>query len=194
MSDLTESFAKMINSRSRLTEDIPQGDVSDEKYLTFFEMGEGEDGAEGEPGEMEEGTPVPSVGLAGAAYASACLANDMKHIHLHAVGEQFDRVHELAGGYYDQAGEDTDLLAEMALECGEEVNNLGFAAENIDWELVTATSFAYDEAIQVMSSCVSNFLIQLDTVANLLDGDKKSEVEVLQRYWHKELEYKLVRR
>lgn len=192
MSDLTEGFAKMINSRSRLLEDVPQGDVSDGRYLTFFELGE--EGAEGEQPEMESESPPPSVGLALAAYAAACLANDMKHIHLHAAGKQFDRVHDLAGGYYDQAGNDTDLLAEMALECGEEVDNLAFAAVNIDWESVTATYFEYEEAIQSMSNCILGYLGHLDTVANLLDGDKRSEVEVLQRYWHKELEYKLARR
>lgn len=189
MSDLTEGFAKMINSRSRLLEDVPQGNVSDGRYLTFFELGE-----DVEPIEGENESDTPAIGIAYTVYAAACLANDMKHIHLHACGEQFDRVHDLAGGYYDQAGKDTDLLAEMALECGEEVCNLGYAADNFGWGLVVADSFEYEEAIQAMSNCVTNYLVQLDTVANLLDGDKKSEVEVLQRYWHKELEYKLARR
>jgi len=50
-------------------------------------------------------------------------ANDMKQVHLHAIGEHFDTIHKLAGEYYDELLEQADYFYEqsypvLVMSCG----------------------------------------------------------------------------
>ena len=49
-------------------------------------------------------------------YFSVVFTNTMKHIHFHAVGNKFDRLHSIANEYYEKSNADSDLFGEWAME------------------------------------------------------------------------------
>ena len=38
-------------------------------------------------------------------YQSVAFSNDMKHIHTHAIGNKFDRLHNISNEYYEKASD-----------------------------------------------------------------------------------------
>ena len=132
--------------------------------------------------------------IANVAYAAVCFANDMKHIHLHAAGPQFDNIHDTAEEYYKKASEDTDLLFEFALENNEKVCNPTKAAEIIGWNPCCEDVYDYDCAIQSIEECLEAYLKLLSGIQDCVADHMKSEIDALIQYWAKELDYKLKRR
>ena len=41
--------------------------------------------------------------LANLYYVAVVVANDMKHVHTHAKGHRFDRIHSICNEYYERA-------------------------------------------------------------------------------------------
>lgn len=68
-------------------------------------------------------------------YRSVVFTNDMKHIHTHAVGNKFDRIHAIANEYYEKASEESDTFVELALELDEKVQNPSNAADILNYSV-----------------------------------------------------------
>lgn len=127
----------------------------------------------------------------------ACLvSNDLKHIHLHACGSQFDRIHDIAQEYYDKVSEELDYLCELALEFREDLPNLTQAGSIMsEYIIQTGKEYDYDNAITQMSDIISTYLNWLSIVRNDSQReDVQSYFDDKIRYWSKELSYKLSRR
>lgn len=129
-------------------------------------------------------------------YAAICVANDMKHIHTHAVGAEFDRVHDIFQGYYEKASGDADTLSELALEYRENIENPSFAAELIKWEPANMERYTYSQAMSAAKERLGIYVRALSDVddTETVDSDVRSYLDEVLRYWKKELDYKIDRR
>lgn len=128
-----------------------------------------------------------------AAYTAACVAGDMHHIHVHAIGEDFDAIHDIANEYYNAANIDLDNLMEFAMECGGDVKNVNNAASYIGWDSVSDTEFTYDAAVEAMFAILVKYLLCLCSLGEL-PAHVKSHIDEIVEYWSKEAYYKTLRR
>ena len=131
-----------------------------------------------------------------AVYASVAASNDFKHIHLHSVGRNFDRLHNICEEYYEKASEQTDTLAEYCLENGVgSICNFSCAAEIINWKVQTTQQYDFKSGIAAMKSIIALYLkALLEMRESINDESMQSVLDDFIRYWRKELMYKLKRR
>jgi DNA-binding ferritin-like protein len=145
---------------------------------------------------MDE-TIIDRTGLksAYAAYAAIAVANDMKYIHLHACGDQFDRIHSIAEEYYSAASEQADTLAEFALEHNGPIKNFSTAASIIGWKFETEEEYYSEDAYVAMVSITNRYIKVLLNLRRCIDDESmQSTIDEFVRYWRKELLYKLKQR
>lgn len=147
--------------------------------------------------QTEDSLPAKTVGiLTKATCACMLFSNDMKHIHLHAHGNDFDTIHEIADTYFSQASKDLDDLAELALELSQEVPNMSRAVEYLTWDVSTETKYNYIGAVTAIAKSLEAFITVLLQVqqSTAIDSDVQSNIDEHLRFWKKELNYKLKHR
>lgn len=129
-------------------------------------------------------------------YHSVLFANDMKHIHLHAAGRRFDMIHNLTSEYYEKAFSDSDDIAEVVLELGDEISNPSAAAEHIKYNLSDKKEYFWEDAIKEIRDKIASYIMSLEIVRNNtgLPSDIASLLDEKLRYWKKENNYKNNRR
>lgn len=129
--------------------------------------------------------------LAMLFYAATALANDMKHVHFHAIGPKFDRIHSICEGYYNKAAEDADLLGELAMEYGQPVQNPSYAADEIGYTPTNQREYGWEGSLDVIRAAIDYYIGKLnDVLATPLDSDVENLLQELLRYWKKENNYK----
>lgn len=129
--------------------------------------------------------------LAMLCYTATALANDMKHVHFHAIGPKFDRIHSICQEYYDKASSDADELGELAMEYGQPVQNLSYASEEIGYTPTNHQNYSWEEAMNIIHDCIDYYIEQLEKVlATPLDSDVENLLQEYLRYWKKENNYK----
>lgn len=135
-------------------------------------------------------------GLNRCALAATCLANNMKHVHLHVSGPRFDSLHEIAQNYYDKAGEDADQLFELALEQGEKVDNPAYANANLNWHICVEDNYNSKDALETISDNIKHYLGYLLRTRENQDNfvQVNSVLDNIIQFWSLELGYKMKRR
>lgn len=125
-------------------------------------------------------------------YISVCFLNNMKHIHTHAAGNKFDRIHNIAEGYYDKASDESDMFVELALEFNEDVQNPAKAAELVGYAINEDNELYWEEAIAAISEEINGYISALEAARNDpgTTPDVQSELDTIIRYWKKENNYK----
>lgn len=116
----------------------------------------------------------------------------MKHIHFHAVGNKFDRLHSIANEYYEKSNEDSDLFGEWAMEYGEEIQNPSDAAKLLDVIVENDNQYNWENGIKAISDWIQQYIEEMTTVrkSKYASDDIKSELDTIIRYWKKENDYK----
>lgn len=116
----------------------------------------------------------------------------MKHIHFHAVGNKFDRLHSIANEYYERSNEDSDLFGEWAIEYGEEIQNPSDAAKLLDAIVENDNQYNWENGIKAISDWIQQYIEEMTTVrkSKYTSDDIKSELDTIIRYWKKENNYK----
>ena len=116
----------------------------------------------------------------------------MKHIHFHAVGNKFDRLHSIANEYYEKSNEDSDLFGEWAMEYGEEIQNPSDAAKLLDAIVENDNQYNWENGIKAISDWTQQYIEEMTTVrkSKYASDDIKSELDTIIRYWKKENDYK----
>lgn len=190
MYNLTESVAQMINARQGVEESVNEG-------IEEVSIGEATEGtymtAEKLDSYSDQNTGDPCYDK--LAMAAVCVTNDLHHIHLYARGKDFDTTHIMAAEYYEKAQGEIDLFAELAIEKFYFVPNLSQAASFLDWEVEGLSSYQYEEAVNSMKRVISNYLFYIqNSIQYSQEGEVKTQLEEIKRYWNKELNYKLYRR
>lgn len=124
-------------------------------------------------------------------YVSVVFVNTMKHIHFHAIGNKFDRLHSIANEYYEKANDDSDLFGEWALEYGERIQNHSKAASLLRVNTENKDTYNWEEGISTISNWISYYIAELERLRNdNISDDIKSELDSIIRYWKKENNYK----
>lgn len=130
--------------------------------------------------------------LARLCYAATALANDMKHVHFHAVGPKFDRIHAICEEYYNKAAADADELGELAMEYEQPVQNLSYASEEIGYTPTNRKQYSWEEAMNLVHAALNYYIEKLEAaLATPLDSDVENLLQEYLRYWKKENHYKV---
>jgi DNA-binding ferritin-like protein len=121
----------------------------------------------------------------------ACLmANDLKHIHLHAVGDKFDAIHSICGELYDEASSEMDWFAERALALGMEVSNFSDVKANVPtWKPVEDKAINWKNFVDSLDEIGSVYIEMLKNIEVSNTGDQ-SVIDGYIDIWDKEIEYK----
>lgn len=127
-----------------------------------------------------------------AYYASVVFSNDMKHVHTHAVGKQFDRIHKICEEYYSKVSEQSDTLVELAIEKGELVQNASNAASLLKYRATNQPSYDYMSAMEIVKACIEYYIDTLEFLRGTTDDmSVQSLLDDWLRYWKKEHDYKI---
>ena len=91
-------------------------------------------------------------------YRSVVFTNDMKHIHTHAVGNKFDRIHAIANEYYEKASEESDTFVELALELDEKVQNPSNAADILNYSVANEDEYFWENAMEQITARMEAYI------------------------------------
>ena len=144
--------------------------------------------------EIEENDYIGDIKVLELADLATLFANDMKHIHLHAIGEHFDTIHGLSQDYYEALLEQADYFYEKAIAQCEGAGNPTGALSRVGEELwMPESSDAY--TLEEFNA----FLLEKGALyLDFLEGfDKESYpdaignvVDEFADFWDSEISYK----
>lgn len=144
--------------------------------------------------QVEAGVPVqPGVEFTMAQLANimTLFQNDLLYMHHHAVGNDFDKVHSITQELYEKAGEQVDVLAEMALRLGEQVGNLADAQAAVGavYDIITEGDVDIDRMEAELNRKGSIILGALKRCRQY-GSEVMSKLDELIYDWATEIEYK----
>ena len=139
----------------------------------------------------EEGDSDPSKILK-CVYAACVITHNMEHIHFHAVGKHFDKIHDIADNWAHTIKYSVDRLAELALENkSAKLDNLCNAHQYVsEISLETEDKYDYEAALTAinanlrhMITCLESALEEKDNsyMRDLLDSLKKESNYSMER-------------
>ena len=119
-------------------------------------------------------------------YACTLAANDLHHIHLCAIGDKFQEIHESADDYLSKVRELNDFCLELAKEGGLETYNETFANDVIkdagnDWKVAEDKEYDFVKAFTEMSNILTD-LSQFIMIIEELKGVTPDVTSVLDDY------------
>lgn len=142
----------------------------------------------------EPGPDLPEVTLHDLASLATLFANDMKHVHLHSVGPNFDIIHELTQTYYDQLQEEADWFYEMSVAAGEGPKNPTMALSCVGeelWKPEASESYEIERFNYLLiekGTLYYNFLSQFNP--DEYDAPLGNFIDELRSFWYREIYYK----
>lgn len=130
--------------------------------------------------------------LADLTYYAYLLKNDFHHVHLHAGGPDFDKIHAISQELYEELEDEIDELAEMAIMEGCSLESFSIVNSFIDdsqWEPENETMYNWDSFVKVVAEKGGKYLDAIgETTVNL--NANKSYLDEIERFWLKEINYK----
>ncbi len=119
-------------------------------------------------------------------YACTLASNDLHHIHLCAIGDKFQEIHESADEYLSKVRELNDFCLELAKEGGLETYNETFANDVIkdagnDWKVAEDKEYDFVKAFTEMSNILTD-LSQFIMIIEELEGVTPDVTSVLDDY------------
>ena len=166
------SFLKLIENE----EDLSTSDINDDTLT--------EDGT----ADVED----KDVGkIAKAAMYANLFANDLKFMHWHASGTEFDKIHAITEELYDEAFDEADDLAEIAIAAGEKVANVSDiksfveTGESGEWEVVSEEAITWPAFVDYLKDRGEKYI---DALKDIEDED--SVISDYIHFWNKEINYK----
>lgn len=167
------SFLKLIENE----EDLSTSDINDDTST--------EDSTTTEVEEKDVGN------IAKAAMFANLFANDLKFMHWHASGTEFDKIHAITEELYNEALAEADDIAEIAIAAGEKVANVSDIKSFVEtgdageWEVVSEEAITWPAFVDYLQDRGDKFIDALK--------DIESEDPVISDYihfWNKEIHYK----
>lgn len=130
------------------------------------------------------------------ACASVLFTNNMKHVHLHASGEDFDKIHDLCQQYYDKGADESDYLEELSLENNSPVPNPSVMGQYTAFPIETSTAYDYEDCLFSVTNSVAVYVEYLTSLreSDMVTTDIQSKLDDIIRDWKKEMNYKLKNR
>lgn len=109
-------------------------------------------------------------------------------MHWHAVGTDFDKVHDISEVLYEEASHEADDLAEIAIAAGEKIPNISTATSFVDsheWEIITAEAIDWDSFVEYLDEQGTKYVQILRSIR-----DADPIIDDFIHLWEKEIHYK----
>ncbi len=142
--------------------------------------------------EKEEAIEERDIGaIAHAALFANLFANDLKHMHWHAAGTEFDKIHIITEELYKEAMAEVDDLAEIAMSAGEKMANPSDlksfveTGDSGEWEVVTEEAITWPVFVELLAKQGEKYLDALNDIK-----DESSTIDDYIHFWEKEINYK----
>lgn len=131
-----------------------------------------------------------------AALTAVLVNNDFHYMHLLAIGEDFDKSHNLCEEYYTKIEDEVDYLMELSLEVHAPIVNYTLAGQVLSgYPVESQSEYYYTDIIEHLQNKVSIYLLALKELRNATaDESIQSKIDDMIRDWEKELNYRLSRR
>ena len=129
--------------------------------------------------------------IAKAAMFANLFANDLKFMHWHASGTEFDKIHAITEELYDEAFDEADDLAEIAIAAGEKIANVSDiksfveTGESGEWEVVSEEAITWPAFVDYLKDRGEKYI---DALKDIEDED--SVISDYIHFWNKEINYK----
>ena len=129
--------------------------------------------------------------IAKAAMYANLFANDLKFMHWHASGTEFDKIHAITEELYDEAFDEADDLAEIAIAAGEKIANVSDiksfveTGESGEWEVVSEETITWPAFVDYLKDRGEKYI---DALKDIEDED--SVISDYIHFWNKEINYK----
>jgi len=136
-----------------------------------------------------DGKDVGSI--AKAAMFANLFANDLKHMHWHASGTEFDKIHSITEELYEEALAEADEIAEIAIAAGEKMGNISDVksfietGESGEWEVVSEDAITWPAFVDYLKDRGEKYIDALNDIK-----DEDSVIEDYIHFWNKEINYK----
>lgn len=117
---------------------------------------------------------------------------ELQNAYLHAAGEQFDRIRQIATTLREESYFQIQELSQMAIALGEPVHNLAKVFEYVDrsqWEPDDTELYDWNKFTDLLSEKGKLLLDAFDNLEELKSHDAEY-VNSISRFWHKEIDYK----
>lgn len=112
--------------------------------------------------------------IAKAAMFANLFANDLKFMHWHASGTEFDKIHAITEELYDEAFDEADDLAEIAIAAGEKIANVSDiksfveTGESGEWEVVSEETITWPAYVDYLKDRGEKYI---DALKDIEDED-----------------------
>lgn len=129
--------------------------------------------------------------IAKAAMFANLFANDLKHMHWHASGTEFDKIHTITEELYEEALAEADEIAEIAIASGEKMGNISDVksfietGESGEWEVVSEDAITWPAFVDYLKDRGEKYI---DALKDIEDED--SVISDYIHFWNKEINYK----
>lgn len=129
--------------------------------------------------------------IAKAAMFAHLFANDLKHMHWHASGTEFDKIHTITEELYEEALAEADEIAEIAIASGEKMGNISDVksfietGESGEWEVVSEDAITWPAFVDYLKDRGEKYI---DALKDIEDED--SVIADYIHFWNKEINYK----
>ena len=129
--------------------------------------------------------------IAKAAMFANLFANDLKFMHWHASGTEFDKIHAITEELYDEAFDEADDLAEIAIAAGEKIAEVSDSksfvetGEDGEWEVVSEETITWPAFVDYLKDRGEKYI---DALKDIEDED--SVISDYIHFWNKEINYK----
>lgn len=123
-------------------------------------------------------------------YYSCLLKNDLHTIHLHATGPEFDKIHAVTQELYEEAEEEFDELAEMAIAEGCKIGNINEIRKYVseeEWPTLEDDAFgtSYTEILEEIGHRYIDAIKDVEC-----DDIHKPYIDEIGLFWSKEIDFK----
>lgn len=141
--------------------------------------------------EEEEKDNVETGSIAKAAMYAHLLANDLKHIHIHAVGTEFDRIHLITQELYDELLTEADELSEIAVSENEKIPNMSDVKSYVDceseWKPMSEEEVDWPTFTDALNY---KGRIYLDALKDISSENSQTVIDDYIHFWSKEIDFK----
>lgn len=136
--------------------------------------------------------------IANLGYAFTVISANLHHIHLHAAGPRFDRIHSMAEGLYEYFDKNIDYICELALQgSGIVLDNVANSTQHVqDIPVLVDKQFNFDTACNAINDNLSAAIRYVEAVraAAEMRSDISSDMDEMLAYLNKQLNYLMRRR
>lgn len=140
----------------------------------------------------EDSTPQMDMGaIAHAALYATLFANDLKFMHWHAAGTEFDKIHSITEQLYEEAITEADEIAELAIGANEQMINISDIKSYIEtgdageWEVVTDEAITWPKFVELLKDRGLKYIDALEDIEK-----EDSVIGDFIHFWNKEINYK----